>query len=116
MIIANNTGQGAINIAYLFGAKRIVLLGYDMRMVAGQHNWHSKHKGATSHKRYSDVFGPAITKAAKVLKEKGVEVINCAAGSALKCFPYIPLREIDKGPEVIQPEIVEPEAELVAFL
>lgn len=114
MIIANNTGQGAINIAYLFGASRIVLLGFDMRMISGQHNWHNKHKGATSHKRYSDVFGPAITKASGVLKAKGVEVINTAKDSALKCFPYVPLREIDKEPEPI-PE-AQPEEEFIAFL
>ncbi len=94
-IIANNTGQGAINIAYLFGAARIVLLGFDMRMVAGQHNWHTKHKGATSHNRYPQVFAPAISRAAKDLKQRGVEVINATKDSALKCFPYRDLREIE---------------------
>ena len=95
MIVAGNTGQGAINVAYLFGASRILLLGFDMKMVAGHHNWHSKHKGPTSAKRYTDVFGPAIAKAGAVLKAKNVQVINCTPDSALKCFPMMRLRDID---------------------
>jgi len=108
MIIAGNTGQGAINIAYLFGAKRIVLLGFDMRMVSGQHNWHNLHKGATSQNRYNGIFGPAITKAAVVLRQKGIEVLNTTKDSALKCFPYVPLRDIDPIPtEIVEPITLE---------
>jgi hypothetical protein len=36
-----NTGAAAINLAILFGAKRIFLLGYDMKHIDGRSNWHN---------------------------------------------------------------------------
>lgn len=96
-IVANNTGQGAINIAFLFGASRILLLGFDMQPVAGRHNWHRLHKSnSTAPQRYKQVFIPSIERQSSLLKKNGVEVINCTANSALTCFPYIPLRDIDQ--------------------
>ncbi len=37
-----NTGSSAINLALLFGAKRIFLLGYDMKRTTQQSNWHNR--------------------------------------------------------------------------
>jgi hypothetical protein len=93
-VSACNTGQGAINIAYLFGASRILLLGYDMRVINGQHNWHKRHLKPTGEKRYKDVFSPAIEKAGKEIEKKGVTIINCTVNSALTCFPYQDIRTI----------------------
>jgi len=37
-----NTGASAINLAILFGAKRVFLLGYDMHTINGRSNWHKR--------------------------------------------------------------------------
>ena len=37
------SGASAINIAYHLGARRIVLLGFDMRIVDRKENWHDDH-------------------------------------------------------------------------
>lgn len=37
-----NTGASAINLAILFGAKRVFLLGYDMHLIDGRSNWHKR--------------------------------------------------------------------------
>jgi len=93
-IAANNTGQGAINLAFLFGAKRILLLGFDMKVIAGQPNWHTRHQKPSKPERMKNVFAPAIGRAAEILKTKGVEVLNCTRDSALTCFPYQDLRTL----------------------
>ena len=35
-----NIGASAINLAILLGAKRVFLLGYDMKIIDGRSNWH----------------------------------------------------------------------------
>lgn len=37
-----NTGASAINLAILLGAKRIFLLGFDMKHLNGRSNWHDR--------------------------------------------------------------------------
>jgi len=37
-----NTGAAAINLALLFGAQCVYLLGFDMRLQDGENNWHDK--------------------------------------------------------------------------
>ncbi len=88
-VVATNTGQGAINLAFLLGVSRIVLFGFDMRTVNGRHNWHGIERTAEE-RLYEDVFIPALDATAKVLQKSGVEVINCTPNSALKAFPIIP--------------------------
>jgi len=95
-VVANNSGLGAINIAFLFGVRRILLLGFDMRCVDGVNNWHKRHKQGTAESRYKDVFGPAIMKAGQHLAKYGVTVINCTPNSGLKCFPFRKLEDIVK--------------------
>lgn len=100
-VCCNNTGAAAINIAYLFGATRIVLFGFDMRPVDGKNNWHDRHQLPTKPQVYTGEkpvshcgFIPLLTQAAKVYKERGIEVINCTPYSALTCFPYQNIRDI----------------------
>jgi hypothetical protein len=79
-----NSGYQALHLAVHAGAKRILLLGYDMR---GQH-WFGDHP---AHLQDSDphVFSRFIAefeKVAPVYAEMGVDVVNCTPGSALTCF------------------------------
>lgn len=83
-------GSSAINLAYLLGAKRVVLLGFDMR----PGNWHNNHKLPPQKGQHENRFIPALKVMAPGLAEAGCEVVNATPGSALTCFPMISLEEV----------------------
>jgi len=90
-------GACAIGLAYHFGVKRIVLLGFDMRKVDGKANWHDdyvvpKPFRFNPYSRFLSVF-PGI---AKDLKRLNVECVNATPGSALTVFPIVKLEDIIK--------------------
>lgn len=89
-----NSGAGAINFAVLAGAKRILLLGFDMKLgPAGERHWHPDHpKPCVQAQCFDDwlyKFGPIARDAEKL----GVEILNCTPGSALTAFPMTTLKE-----------------------
>ena len=90
----SNSGIQAINLAYHFGARRIVLLGYDMQASGGKLRWHGKHPGE------SDDYGPwhkwlwRYELVAKDARDMGLEIINASKETALKCFPRAPLASL----------------------
>lgn len=86
-----SSGAAAINLAYLLGCKKIVLLGYDMRRVDDQPNWHTDHPSPNKnpYERFLKPF-PYIAKDAKKL---GIEIINATPESALKEFPITSLED-----------------------
>lgn len=94
---AINSGGAAINLAVHLGAKRILLLGYDMGPDRGRHHFYDTEKS----KGYSayEVFIKLIGTMAQPLKDAGIEVVNCSVRSALKCFPMVPLRSLDWSAE-----------------
>lgn len=90
----NNSGASAINIAYWLGAKRVVLLGFDMHKEEGNHHWHSYYKDrGPNHNPYPRhlIGWPQIAKDAQSV---GLEIINATPDSAITDFPYMPLEEI----------------------
>lgn len=92
-----NSGYQAIGLAYLFGASRIVLLGYDMRVVGERSHWHDGHPGGTlasQQNALQEMFLPHFASLVEPLQRAGVEVINATPGSALTCWPHRPLGEI----------------------
>ena len=100
-------GQQAINLAFHLGARRQVLMGFDMRAnpapVAGvtddchfhaghrrataieDYGWHSKVPGGPQRPGFIQVMRPV----AEALAARGVEVLNATPGSALDCFPIV---------------------------
>jgi hypothetical protein len=90
-----SSGACAINLAVLFGVKRIVLLGFDMRIVDNEHNWHSDYqrKKNSKHNPYSRFMRtfPAI---ADGLSKKHIECVNATPDSALNTFPHVKLEEV----------------------
>jgi hypothetical protein len=83
-----SSGACAINLAYLMGARRIVLLGFDMKAINGARNFHDDYSKAMREPPYQaflSVF-PAI---AADCKRLGVEVINATPGSAINCWPIV---------------------------
>lgn len=87
-----NSGHQAMNIAFLSGAKRILMLGYDCRQVNGRKHFFGDHPDK-SEPPYSAIrrrYDSMIPFAAKM----GVEIINCTPGSWIECFPMRPLESV----------------------
>ena len=85
------SGYQAINLVYQWGAKVILLLGYDMQLTGGQRHWFGDHrKGLTNSSSYSSrvKFFNSINPA-----EYGIEIINCSRATALTCFPRMSIGE-----------------------
>jgi len=98
-----NSGYSAINLAYYLGAKRIVLLGFDMhRGPNNETHWHAGHKWGvpkdTKQRRKLNEpyarFLPNTEAIAKDAERLGIEIINCSMDSAITQFKKIPLKEI----------------------
>lgn len=84
-----NSGVLALECAVRAGATRILLLGFDMH---GSHFFGAytnglrntqPHQRANHLKQYQQ-WADA---------NRGIEVVNCTIGSALKCFPMLPMAE-----------------------
>jgi len=98
-----SSGGSAINLAVHFGAKRIVLIGFDMKRVrvevapgkfADKANWHDDHP-APDKNPYERFLRP-FKIIRKDLEELGIECINATPGSALTLFPVMALEETFK--------------------
>lgn len=90
--LGGNSGYGALNLAYLKRAKRIVLLGFDLSTENGR-NWHVGYQWNTSPRcHHFDGWARHFAEAAVILKREGVEVVNASADSVIDCFPKIPLK------------------------
>lgn len=88
-VAGSDGGSNALNMAALFGAALVVLLGFDMR----PGNWHDKHQKQALVSSYGR-FRENMTRMVPFLEKHGVEVINCTLGSALECFPKKSLEAI----------------------
>lgn len=80
-----NGGYQAINLAYLLGARRIVLIGYDMQVGAdGRAHWFGHHpdKVISNHQGWIAGYKTLATHAKKL----GLEIINATPTTALTCF------------------------------
>jgi hypothetical protein len=85
-----NSGFQAVNLALLFGAVRIVLVGFDMRLVAGRSHFFGEHPAGLRRTLNYQNFIKAFEAAASSLPA-GVEILNATPGSALTCFPTVNL-------------------------
>lgn len=83
-----NSGMQSVNLAAAFGAKRILLVGFDMQNAKdGRAHWFGQHPGNLVTKQ---LYGEWIRKAetiARDAKTLGIDIVNCTPGSALMCMP-----------------------------
>lgn len=87
-----NSGFQAMNLAYVQGATKIVLLGYDYGMGGGnKKHWfdNSIHHRASRNSDYAS-WTLRMHRAAKHID---IPVINCSLLSAIECFPKMTVRE-----------------------
>lgn len=88
-----HSGFQAINLAIQFGAKRILLVGFDMTLAHGAH-WKEDDRGvgkpdAGRVKSWRE----AMDACAPQFKDLGIDVINCTPRSALTAYPKMALSE-----------------------
>lgn len=90
-----NSGYQAIHLAMHFGATRIVLLGFDMKLGANkQRHWFGEHPGILNTVGNFPFWLRAFQRLAPVAKQMGVEIINCTPDTALKSFPRMALEAV----------------------
>lgn len=93
-----NSGAGAIALAHHFGARRVLLLGYDCQHTGGKTHWHGDHP---QHR----IPGRQLGNAGSVAKwpgqfaelrrlTPGLEIINCSRDTALTIFPRAALEDV----------------------
>jgi hypothetical protein len=78
-----NSGFQAINLAHQFGAGRVLLVGYDMKIGSdGKAHWFGEHpdKARSVYKHWLRHFDA-------IARQGVIEVINCTRDSALTMFP-----------------------------
>lgn len=91
-----SSGASAINFAYHLGARKILLIGFDMkRGTEGETHWHNNYPTQdpdidTLFLRYTDVF-QYIKKDADRL---GIEIYNLNPDSAINDFPKITCKDV----------------------
>src|SRR5690606_22951346 len=80
-----NSGAGAMSLAEHFGARRIILLGYDCQYTGGKAHWHGNHpKGlgnAASLPKWQAQFAEMAGHLAHC------HIINCSRHTALPFWP-----------------------------
>lgn len=89
-----NSGFQALSLAVQFGAKRIALVGFDMRADHGLH-WHGKHPKPLNNPQphHTPRWREVIDGAAPTLRQLDVTVVNCSPVSALTAYPKMTLQE-----------------------
>jgi hypothetical protein len=86
-----NSGHQAINLAFLLGAHKIILLGFDMQRTNdqshffGDHPYHRHGQGAQPSQFTRWIVN--MEGIARDLEFEGVQVINASRQTALRCFP-----------------------------
>jgi hypothetical protein len=92
------SGYAALNLAYLKGAKRIVLLGYDFRNPDAHwysnYSWMSVTNPSSGRSKMYLGWAQYFNETVNQLKQAGVEVLNASIKSAVTAFPKVTLAEV----------------------
>ena len=90
----NNSGYAAINLAIHLGAKKIILLGYDMSNNGKESHFHDGYKvNATSEKIYTTHFLQGFSVLKESIKGMNIKILNASPTSRLNTFPIITIEE-----------------------
>lgn len=89
-----NSGYQAVNLAYMFGARRIILLGFDMQHTGGRRHFHADYPAGMGNAEPVAAWRDRFGRLATALHVRGVEVVNATRQTALTCFPRSDLDEV----------------------
>lgn len=89
-----SSGHTAVSLALSFGASKVALLGYDMRIVDGREHHHAEYRGPRDLDQYAREFVPAFNGWHAAARSVGCEIVNCTPGSAVTEFPFADLDEV----------------------
>jgi len=97
----SNSGASAVNVAYWLGAKKVVLLGFDMKLpdTGIQTHWHNDYEPAINRKNKElvDPYPRFMVGWPKIKKDAdriGLEIVNATPNSALDIFPFVDLEKL----------------------
>ncbi len=92
-----NSGFQALNLAYLRGFKRVVLLGFDNALgVDGAKHHHKDHPPPCVQNQTFSEWAHKSVKLGLDFEKTDCDVINATPGSALRCFPMADWKEVLK--------------------
>jgi hypothetical protein len=98
-----NSGAAAISIAVHTGAKRIILLGFDMKLdLEGKQHWHDMYHRMKSIKKNALPFDRHLLgfpEIARDAKRMNVEILNASPNSAITNFRKVTVSDLLKVPE-----------------
>jgi hypothetical protein len=97
-----NSGGASINLAYHMGAKRIILVGFDMKLgEANMQHWHNAYNRLemlqTNPNFKALPFNRHLlgfTEIAKDAKKLGIEIINASPNSAINVFEKVSVSDL----------------------
>lgn len=88
-----SSGFQALNLAVQLGARRVILVGYDMRADFAVH-WHGRYENLTNPGlRQFSIWKSAMDGVARELEVLGVEVLNASPISALMAYRKVGFEE-----------------------
>ena len=100
-----NSGYMQVNLAFLYGCKRVILLGYEMQTKVIERDngeksvlshWFGEHPAQATSAEHQAFYNSCLDNFPTMIPDldaHGLEVINCSTPSAINCFPKLPLRE-----------------------
>ena len=89
-----NSGFCAVGLAHQFGAKKIILLGYDMNDKYGTAHWHGAHEDPLRKDFNFPKWIDHFTAAYSDFKRLGVMVINCSRETSLPLYYRAELKDV----------------------
>lgn len=97
-----NSGFQAINLAARFGAKDIVLVGFDFCLEKGVH-WHGSHRPPLTNPRFGtvDEWRAILDGQAERLSGMGIQIRNASKSSRLQAYEPIDLMESLNDPRFL---------------
>jgi uncharacterized Rossmann fold enzyme len=90
----NNSGYAAINLAYHLGCNRIILLGYDMKLINNKSHFHEGYKDTKQNNELYQSMKKSFPLLSKELEENHIKVINLNIDSDLDCFQKMDIGNI----------------------
>lgn len=93
-LVSQNSGMHALNLAVQLGARRIRLVGYDMKTDRGKMHFFGNHPGKLHVRHDFSTFIEHFEGVREAAQALGVEILNCTPDSALHWFKRARLEDV----------------------